>query len=212
MPPAASAQPEAEAVEWVVIDSAEMPEPVALPWRDRPDWMQLVAASGDLAADDPEAVREAGARVVASKLVALAEWARLHPDKGVRELAALVEEFFAGDHFREGQSLDVFLGLRPDGGRPSLAREIAIFERNRAVRRLAAMPPFRSMSPTSAAKAIKWAYERHHGSRWAWQGDDQPPRITEAHKAVLAAIAATGACPSAQSIAEHVRAMRMRSK
>lgn len=212
-PPAAPAtEPEAEAVEWVVIDSAEMPDRVDLPWRETPDFVQLLASSHERGDDDPDALREAGARVVASKLVALAEWARLHPDRGTRELAALVEEFFAGDHFREGVSFDVFIGLRPDGGRPSLAREIAIFERNAAVRRLAAMPPFTDMKPTQAGRVLRWMFERTHGSRWVWQGDDQPPKITADHRAVLAEIAATGACPSAQSIAEHVKAMRMRSK
>lgn len=210
--PPAAAPHGPEAVEWVVIDSAEMPDRVNLPWRETPDLVQLLAASNDLADDDPDALREAGARVVASKLIAMAEWARLHPDRGVRELAALVEQFLSGDHFRDGQSLDVFLGLRPSGGRPSLAREIAIYERNRAVRRLAAMEPFRSMKPTMAGKVIRWMYERCHGSRWAWHGDDQPPRITEAHKAVLREIAATGACPSAQTITEHIRAMRMKGR
>jgi hypothetical protein len=209
-PPAAPA--EAEAVEMVEIVGSEMPDRVNLPWREAQDWTQLLAASNDLADDDPDALREAGARVVASRLVSLAEWARLHPDRGTREIAALVEEFFAGDHFRDGKSLDTFIGLRPDGGRSSLAREISIYERNTAVRKLAAMEPFRSMKPTMAGKVIRWMFERTHGSRWVWQGDDQPPKITADHRAVLAEIAATGACPSAQSIAEHVRAMRMRSR
>ncbi|WP_226553579.1 hypothetical protein [Celeribacter naphthalenivorans] len=198
-------------VDMVEIIGSEMPEPFSATWSDeRPIWEMV--GSSEIQDDDPDAVREAGAREVAKALGVGTDWLRLHPNQRVREVYALIGQYFSEGHFREGVSLDVFIGLRPDGGRPSLAREIAIFERNRGVRELAQMEPFTHMQPTQAAKVIKWMYERTHGSRWSWHGDDQPPRITEAHKAVLREIAATGACPSAQSVAEHIRAMRMRRK
>ena len=187
---------------------------VELPWRETPDFMQILVTSKDRT--DPEALRESGARIVASKLVALAEWARFHPDHQTRALARLVEIYFAEDNFREGKSFDVFIGIRPDGGRPSLAREAAIFERNKLLREAARMQPWVGMAPTQAARAMRGAFDAYEVRAWPRERKlDEPPRPNDAVRTIFWKISKTGApgpMPSRQGLADHIRAAQMTPK
>ncbi len=154
----------------ISISSGDLPPPFRAPWCEpRPFIMQILSA--EFGEDDPERLRCSGSQAVGRALVGMAEGSRLSPHRDVRELAALVLEWFAEDAGQH-ERLDTAIGLRPNVG-SSISYKVRLAERDEALGALGKLPPYDALPPRQAAAAIRRDFKRYMATGWA---EDQKRR------------------------------------
>lgn len=129
------------------------PAPVD-PMRGDPEWGK----------DDPEALRAAGAKAVATALAQIAEEGLLSWRRSTREIAALALQWLDADGDDPGD-LAAFIGLRPRRGQ-SFAMVRKLSERDDVLREVVLMSRWAEMSPMQAARSIRAAFEDYEGRGW----------------------------------------------
>ncbi|PYF12991.1 hypothetical protein C8J30_101376 [Rhodobacter viridis] len=156
------------------IDHEDVPPTMTEAWIQRPA-LPAWQTSADWHLDDPEALLAAGPVAVGSALARLVEWGGLSADREVREVAALISEWLTED-LGQHDFLDFHLGLRPRDGRRPLAFEAKIAERNALVLSLSREAPYREMTASAAAKALRAACARYESTRWPEDRKDRKTR------------------------------------
>jgi len=203
MPPAASAEAEAES--WFAVSA---------PWVRRPDTKEIAedVATAGWTRDNPHGLRKAAEKrpeVMASALVRMAEAALLSEDREAREAAYLVLEYFEDEHWR-WTSLEVFLNIRRAGG--GLSRKAPVVMRNAYIRELMELDPWSSMSPPAAADDMLAKFRRYETTAWPREKHKAaPPRPQDRVRTLFWLIAQTGApgpLPNRQDLITHIEAHR----
>ena len=167
-------RPNPEARRGFEIDGADVPPTMDAAWITRPE-LPAWATSAEWHLDDREALLAAGPVAVGSALARLVEWGGLGADREVREVAALVRHWFEGD-LGQHDHLDFCLGLRPRDGRRPLAFSAKLAERDRLVIDLSRQVPYREMTASAAAKALRTACARYESPRWPEDRKDRKTR------------------------------------